>query len=97
MQLQPVKINPSWHGAASAIEDLCRHYFENPQLETFIAEIPFTRESWHGRMLASRGVMASMNEEELLQFDKEHRAMLEEKDPEKFSSKHKIFLTWYRF
>jgi hypothetical protein len=48
-------------------------------------------------MLASHGVMASMNEEELLQFDKEHRAMLEEKYPEKFSIKHKIFLTWYRF
>ena len=91
------KINPSWHGAASALEDLRRHYFEEPQLETFITEIPFTRESWHGRMLASRGVMASMNEEELLQFDKEHRAMLEEKYPEKFSIKHKIFLTWYRF
>ena len=38
------KINPSWHGAASALEDLRRHYFENPQLETFITEIPFTRE-----------------------------------------------------
>ena len=91
------KINPSWHGAASALEDLRRHYFENPQLETFITEIPFTRESWHGRMLASRGVMASMNEEQLLQFDKEHRAMLEEKYPEKFGIKHKIFLTWYKF
>ena len=91
------KINPSWHGAASALEDLRRHYFENPQLETFITEIPFTRESWHGRMLASRGVMASMNEEQLFQFDKEHLAMLEEKYPEKFGIKHKIFLTWYKF
>ncbi len=91
------KINPAWHGAASALEDLRRHYFEDPQLETFITEIPFTRESWHGRMLASRGVMASMNEEHLLQFDKEHRAMLAEKYPEKFTIKHKIFLTWYRF
>ena len=91
------KINPAWHGAASALEDLRRHYFENPQLETFITEIPFTRESWHGRMLASRGVMASMNEKQLLQFDKEHRTMLEEKYPERFTVKHKIFLTWYKF
>ena len=90
------KINPNWHGAASALEDLRRHYFENPQMETFITEIPFTRESWHGRMLASRGVMASMNENQLRQFDQEHRAMLEEKYPEKFSIKHKIFLTWYK-
>ena len=90
------KINPNWHGAASALEDLRRHYFENPQMETFITEIPFTRESWHGRMLSSRGVMASMNENQLRQFDQEHRAMLEEKYPEKFSIKHKIFLTWYK-
>lgn len=90
------KINPNWHGAASALEDLRRHYFENPQMETFITEIPFTRESWHGRMLASRGVMASMNENQLRQFDQEHRAMLEEKHPEKFSIKHMIFLTWYK-
>lgn len=90
------KINPSWHGAKSALEDLRRHYFENPQMETFITELPFTRESWHGRMLASRGVMASMKEEQLKLFDQEHRAMLEEKYPEKFVIKHKIFLTWYR-
>ncbi|MCR4741396.1 MAG: hypothetical protein K5866_00785, partial [Treponema sp.] len=67
-----------------------------PQMETFITELPFTRESWHGRMLASRGVMASMNKEQLKLFDQEHRAMLEEKYPEKFVIKHKIFLTWYR-
>ena len=91
------KINPSWHGAASALEDLRRHYFENPQLDSFITEIPFTRESWHGRMMASRGVMASMNEEQLAQFDKEHRAMLEEKYPEEFTIRHKVFLTWYKF
>ena len=69
---------------------------EEPITQDSNALIKKINPSWHGRMLVSRGVMASMNEEELLQFDKEHRTMLEEKYPEKFSIKHKIFLTWYR-
>lgn len=35
------------------------------------------------------------DEQKLKQFDREHREMLERKYPEKFSVKHKIFLTWY--
>lgn len=64
-------------------------------MDSMIVELPFTRETWHGRMMASRGVMASMNEEQIAMFDKEHRKMLEEKYPEEFTIKHKIFLTWY--
>lgn len=89
-------INNSWHGASSALKDLTTHYFENPQMETMIVDLPFTRETWHGRMLASRGVMASMSDEEIKRFDQEHWAMLMEKYPEEFTVQHKIFLTWYR-
>lgn len=53
------RINTNWVGS-SAIKDLKTHYFEEPQMETMVIDIPFTRESWQGRMLASRGVMASM-------------------------------------
>ena len=70
---------------------------EEPVTQDSNALVKKINPSWHGRILASRGVMASMNEEQLLQFDKEHRAMLEEKYPEKFGIKHKIFLTWYKF
>ena len=90
------KINNSWNGAAPALKDLTTHYFEEPHMDSMIVELPFTRETWHGRMMASRGVMASMNEEQIALFDKEHRKMLEEKYPEEFTIKHKIFLTWYR-
>lgn len=88
-------INNSWSGASASIKDLTTHYFDNPHMDTMIVDLPFTRESWHGRMLASRGVMASMNETQLLQFEKEHRKMLADKYPEHFTVKHKIFLTWY--
>lgn len=89
------KINESWNGASASVKDLTTHYFDKPKMDTMIVKLPFTRETWHGRMMASRGVMASMNEEQIALFDREHRKMLEEKYPEEFTIKHKIFLTWY--
>ena len=89
------RINGNWKGASPALQDLNTHYFEDPHTDTMLVDIPFTRESWHGRMMASRGVMASMNAEQLAQFDAEHRKMLEEKYPEKFTVRHKVFFTWY--
>ena len=89
------KINGSWNGASASIKDLKTHYFDNPHMDTLIVDLPFTRETWHGRMMASRGVMASMDAEKIEKFDNEHMAMLQEKYPEKFTIKHKLFLTWY--
>lgn len=89
------RINGNWKGASPALQDLNTHYFEDPHTETMLVDIPFTRESWHGRMMASRGVMASMNADQLAQFDAEHRKMLEEKYPERFTVRHKVFFTWY--
>lgn len=69
---------------------------ERKAADGLIVELPFTRETWHGRMMASRGVMASMDEEKIRLFDQKHREMLEKKYPEEFTVKHKIFLTWYK-
>lgn len=90
------RINGNWSGGNPAIRDLTTHYFDDPQTEVLEVDLPFTRETWHGRMLSSRGVLAAMNEEGVRQFDAEHRKMLEEKYPERFTVRHKIFLTWYR-
>lgn len=89
-------INNSWGGASASIRDLKTHYFDDPQMDTMVVELPFTRESWHGRMLTSRGVMASMNEKQIHEFEKKHWEMLMEKYPKQFTVKHKVFLTWYR-
>jgi SAM-dependent methyltransferase len=90
------KINGNWSGGNPGIKDLMTHYFDDPQLETMVVDLPFTRETWHGRMLSSRGVMAAMSDAQVKQFDYEHRKMLEENYPESFTVKHKIFLIWYR-
>ena len=89
------QFNPNWVGGSPAVQDLKTHYFDNPIMDSFTIDLPFTRETWHGRMMASRGVMASMDAEKIEKFDNEHMAMLQEKYPEKFTIKHKLFLTWY--
>ena len=53
-------------------------------------DIPFTREGWHGRMRACRGVGASMNEEELKGWDNEHMQMLMDTAPEELTLKHYV-------
>ncbi len=50
--------------------------------------VPFTRESWHGRMKACRGVGASLSEEELDKWDREHRGLLNKVVPEQFEVLH---------
>lgn len=87
------RINTNWAGG-SAVKDLTTHYFDEPHMDSMIIDIPFTRERWHGRMLASRGVMASMDEEMLERFHEEHwNYMLTL--PENFTVRHKVFFTWY--
>ena len=65
-------------------------FFNLVSQEEFRVEIPFTRESWHGRMRACRGVGASMSPEKLKKWDEEHWNMLENHAPEKFNVKHYV-------
>jgi hypothetical protein len=56
--------------------------------EEYDVKIPFTRESWHGRMKACRGVGASLSGDELAAWEKEHWSMLESETPEQFEIQH---------
>lgn len=88
------KLNSNWAGGSPSVKDLTTHYFDNPQMDSFIVDLPFTRESWHGRIKTCRGVLASMDTETFEQFEDAHLKMLEEL-PEQFTIKHKVFLTYY--
>jgi len=65
-------------------------YFDLVKREEFRVDVPFTREGWHGRMRACRGVGASMDEKKLPLWDKEHIEMLQNNAPERFNVKHYI-------
>ena len=63
-------------------------YFDLEDHEEYDLMVPFTKESWHGRMKACRGVGASLSAEELRQWDAEHRLLLDEIAPEEFEVLH---------
>lgn len=88
------KINTSWTPGASGSKDMYNHPFENGQLDAFECQIPFTHDTWHGRMLACRGTKASMDSETLEKWNKEHIKMLEDY-PEDFTVKHKVYIAAY--
>jgi len=88
-----LKYSPNWTGAGETrhpiwIPDVTFDYFDMEEHEEYDVIIPFTRETWHGRMRACRGVGASLSEEELTRWDEEHRNLLEAIAPERFGVLH---------
>lgn len=93
-----LKYNPKWSG-----KEETRHNIDIPQeyLEYFSVEseevydvlVPFTRESWNGRMRACRGIGASLSEEKIKNFNQEHLERLEEKAPAEFKVLHYVSMS----
>ena len=89
------KFNPVWNGAGDTVHPVWippqyNEFFDITLEEQTRVDIPFTRESWHGRMRACRGVGASLSPSELEMWDKEHMQMLNDNAPEQFMIKHYI-------
>ncbi len=90
-----LKYNPDWSGAGEIrkpvwVPDEYKKFFEIKIHEETDVMVPFTRESWHGRMRACRGVGASLSEEDLKKWNSEHMEMLEKYAPENFRILHYI-------
>lgn len=88
-----LQYNPGWTGAGETrkpiwIPDIADTYFELRDHEEYALPVHFTRESWHGRMKACRGVGASLKPEEIADWDRAHRALLERIAPEEFAIQH---------
>lgn len=88
-----LKYNPGWTGAGEimhpvAVPECYLTKFELSYHNEFTLEVPFTRESWNGRMKACRGVGASLNDDEILCWEKEHRELLQRIAPPEFSILH---------
>ena len=84
-----LKYSPKWSGAGETrklirIPDSVCRYFEFENHEEYDVVVPFTRESWYGRMKACRRVGASLSDEELQNWETEHLQMLQEKAPDRF-------------
>lgn len=88
-----LKYNPVWSGAGEtvhpiAVPEIYGRDFALTYHEEYYLRIPFTRESWHGRMKTCRGIGASLAEEEILSWEQEHIRLLEEIAPAEFSVLH---------
>lgn len=93
-----LKYSPKWTGAGEHrheiwVPDVAYNYFEKIDHLEYDLKVPFTKEKWHGRIKASRGIGASLNAEELAEWDAEHRAMLDKFAAEKFEILHYAAIT----
>jgi len=98
-----LKYNPEWTGGGlrrkNKIEQKrsTKMKWARPQLKTehrffYCEDLPFTRESWHGRMLACRGIGASsLSAEKIAAFEADHLRYLETL-PEKFTIPHQMMM-----
>ncbi len=88
-----LKYSPNWSGAGETlhpihIPDCYKEKFELVYHEEYKLNVHFTRENWNGRMKACRGVEASLTEEQVANWEKEHMALLQEIAPEEFDVLH---------
>ncbi len=89
-----LKYSPAWSGAGyrrapvQAPAWAARCGFATAQALGFDIAVPFTRESWNGRIRACRGVGASLSAEAVARFEAEHLAMLKALAPEEFTLPH---------
>lgn len=90
-----LKYNPGWSGCGEVrhyieIPEVYKQYFVEEDKEIFDVKVPFTRESWNGRMKACRGIGASLSDGEIADFEKQHMEMLEAAASEKFEVLHYV-------
>lgn len=88
-----LKYSPAWSGAGETVHpiwipDCYQEQFELVYHEEYPLEVPFTRESWNGRMKACRGIGASLSAQEVAAWEQEHMQLLHEIAPERFMVKH---------
>ena len=88
-----LKYSPNWSCAGENrhpihIPDVYREQFDIVHSEEYEVYVPFTRETWNGRMKACRGDGASLSAEEVVKWEKEHVELLGRIAPEEFEVLH---------
>lgn len=93
-----LKYNPKWSGKGETrhhieIPNIYNQFFDVESEESYDIYVPFTRDSWNGRMRACRGIGASLSPKELNAFDEEHSLFLKMNTPETFEILHYAAMT----
>ena len=90
-----LKHNPNWSSYGDKVQpvyvpDELLSDFELVMRKEYRVDVLFTRDGWHGRMRACRGVGAARDGTQLAAWNEEHRKMLEDNAPELFPVKHYV-------
>lgn len=90
-----LKYNPKWSGAGQGrhpvlVSDAVRKLFDVVYSVEYDMDVCFTRETWNGRLKATRGVGASLSSKEVAAWEKDHMELLEKIAPEEFSIRHQV-------
>ena len=88
LEAKGIRIIDAFEELTAEQQEFVDKYFDTIHSEEFDLDVPFTRESWNGRMKACRGTGASLSEEELVKWENEHKKLLEEIADESFTIKH---------
>ena len=96
-----LKYNPDWSGAdwdgyIAPQPAWSRDEFDLLGFFVYDEQIPFTRESWRGRLRALRGIAAHLSAEEVTAFDKEHEVLLSSIAPVEFRVWHRLHAHIFR-
>ena len=92
-----LEYNPSWTGgryrrSEAKIPDWSKKYFKCVHCCTYDVGVSFTRESWHGRIIACRGVGAFSLSQDTIEAFKEKHWELMQTVPECFTIPHLVTL-----
>lgn len=86
----PVWNSNDWDGYIEPLPEWAQQDFYLKGFFYYDVPVPFTPESWRGRIRACRGVAAALNEAEVKQFDNEHEQLLKETASENFTVLHRV-------
>lgn len=91
-----LKYNPdtarSFNRKDDSFPEWAKAHFHLKTYHSFTARLPFTRESWRGRLRASKFILAALSAEQAAAFDLEHAALLADVAPDRFEIPHTIRL-----
>jgi len=90
-----LKYNPQWtaadySGEVPAFPKWAEGHFRLKSMFYYDESIPFTIESWRGRIRACRAIGAALSDQEVKKFDEEHGQLLEKTVQKNFTVLHRI-------
>jgi SAM-dependent methyltransferase len=90
LQHNPKWTAADWSGEVPFIPKWAEDHFQLHAMFVFDEAIPFTWESWRGRIRACRGIGATLGPEQVEAFDQDHQALLRAITPDRFSVLHRV-------